>query len=60
MENRIIELEIKLAHQDDLLRSLDDVVARLQKQVDVLSKEFRFLQLRDAGETPPNEPPPHY
>ena len=60
MENRIIELEIKLAHQDDLLRSLDDVVARLQKQVDVLSKEFRFLQLRDEGETPPDEPPPHY
>jgi len=60
MEKRIIELEIKLAHQEDLLRSLDDVVARLQKQVDVLSKEIRFLQHREGGETPPDEPPPHY
>jgi SlyX protein len=60
MEKRIIELEIKLAHQDDLVRALDDVVARLQKQVDGLAKEIRFLQLREGEEPLPDEPPPHY
>ncbi len=60
MEKRIIELEIKIAHQDDLLLALNDVVAKLQKQVDQMGGEIRFLQQRDAGETPPDEPPPHY
>ncbi|TJZ77600.1 SlyX family protein [Chitiniphilus eburneus] len=67
MENRLTELEIKLAFQDDLLDALNDTVARQQQQIDTLQAQLRELydMVRGlesgAGRRPPAEEiPPHY
>ncbi|MEL0027260.1 MAG: SlyX family protein [Perlucidibaca sp.] len=67
MESRLTNLEVKVAFQDDLLESLNQVVAQQQRQIDLLQGEIRMLydQLKSlqpsliatAVEEPP---PPHY
>jgi len=66
MENRITELEIKLAYQEDLLQALDKVVtdqqmqiSRLEKLCHVLNERVKNLAESEAvGQT--IEIPPHY
>ncbi len=67
MDDRINELEIKLAFQEDLLDTLNSTVARQQQQIDLLQEQFRALyqQVRSAATTaaetdPLQEIPPHY
>ena len=64
MEDRIIELETRVAHQAKLLHELDEVVQDFGKLLDAISKRLRRveeeqLQRRDEME-PHNTPPPHY
>lgn len=66
-EERMTELEIQSAHQDDAIASLNDVIISQQKRIDDL--EARLLKIesdiksgvyasgKDASEEPP---PPHY
>ena len=67
MESRLTDLETRAAFQDDLLESLNRIVAEQQQQIDMLQQQVRLLydQLRsmapsniatDAEETRP----PHY
>lgn len=68
-EERIIELEIKVAYQEDLLQSLNQVVSHQQQQIDRLEGVCRLLNERmqnlltetgsNTGETV-HEIPPHY
>lgn len=67
MDDRLIELEIKLAFQEDLLETLNLTVARQQQQLDLLQQQFRALyqQVHSAASTaaesnPQHEIPPHY
>ena len=67
LESRIIELETKLAFQDDLLNDLNDVVAEQSQTVSVLTRELYELQQVVNRRAPPNTaaqseetPPPHY
>ena len=66
MEDRITELEIRIALQDDLLDELNRVVARQQQQLEWLAREVRQvqeLQRNQDGGKPPSlmdEIPPHY
>jgi SlyX protein len=64
---RLVDLEIRLTHQEATLQTLNDVVAEQQGLIDQLRKEVEALkrQLRDM--TPDNiaapweeTPPPHY
>lgn len=65
--DRIEELEIRVAFQEDLLTTLNTDVADLHRTVAVLREEMhratssleglRGLLQEDAGEEPP---PPHY
>jgi SlyX protein len=66
-EQRLIELEIKLAYQDDLLQALNQTVAQQQKQTAKLEETCKLLNekiksltldLRDNGVI--DEKPPHY
>lgn len=64
---RLIDLEIRLTHQEATLQELNDVVAAQQGAIDQLRKEVEALtrQLRDmapANIAAPWEetPPPHY
>ncbi len=62
MEDRIIELEMKVAHQDRLLADLDDVVGKFTARVEDLERRLAELQ-QSVGGLPvggADEPPPHY
>ncbi len=66
-KERLIELETKLAYQENLLDELNNVVCRQQDQIDDLHVKLRSLQERAnelAAGTSPGETeaeiPPHY
>jgi SlyX protein len=66
-KDSLIELETKLAYQENLLEELNNVVCRQQDQIDDLHVKLRLLQERAnelaAGASPDEmevEIPPHY
>lgn len=67
MENRLIELETRLAFQDNSLQELNAVVVRQQREIDTLTRELEMLkaQLRTlapdlVANRADEAPPPHY
>lgn len=64
LEEQIVDLQTRLAYQEDTLLKLNDVMAQQQDQLDRVSQALRSLsqQLRDwreqSGGAEP--PPPHY
>lgn len=67
MENRLIELETRLAFQDNSLQELNAVVVRQQREIDALTRELEMLkaQLRTLApdlvvNRADEAPPPHY
>ncbi len=65
-EERLAQLEIRLAYQEDLLATLNATVAELRAALDLQQGQLRLLwqQLQERGDTPPRnlaeEIPPHY
>ncbi|NKQ12719.1 SlyX family protein [Pseudomonas sp. SST3] len=66
LEQRIIDLEARLAFQDDTIQTLNDVlvaqqrtVERLQAQLGLLARRQEDIQSRMGGEED-EAPPPHY
>lgn len=65
-DQRIAELEIKLAYAEDLLDTLNTTIFRQQEQMDLLQAQLRSLQQQVQtampGEplSPRDEIPPHY
>jgi SlyX protein len=64
-DNRLIDLESKLAHQEYLLAQLNDVVTAQQAQItqlEALCKSLigRVRTLSEPGESAGHENPPHY
>jgi SlyX protein len=63
-DDRLDDLEIKLAFQDRLIRELDALVRTFGERLDLLAREVETLkQALRSPETPvgpANEPPPHY
>ncbi len=66
-EKRLIDLEMKMAHQDLLLEELNQVVYQQQKTIDKLETTLtslvkRFQEVLTSGDEirGPNEKPPHY
>ena len=68
MNERITELEIKIAYQEDTIQQLDSVVCQQQEQIDLLIKQFKQLtqSSQDSSEgakslfSALDEVPPHY
>ncbi len=64
MDERIVELEVRLAYQDKVIADLDEVVQAFAKRVELLERELEILKvtvqdgLPEVG--PQNEKPPHY
>jgi uncharacterized coiled-coil protein SlyX len=61
MDDRIVELEIRIAHQDRLIHALDEVVRAFATRVEELERLVNALRgaaLPAVG--PADEPPPHY
>lgn len=69
-DDRIIELEIKAAYQEDLLQALNRIVSQQQQQIDrleatcgVLNERIKSLSTVRGGEgadANAYEIPPHY
>lgn len=64
-EDRFIDIEIKLAHAEDMVESLNHRIYEQQKQIDKLEATLTALaqHIRDnaqSQQTPINERPPHY
>lgn len=67
MENKIIDLQSKLAFQDETINKLNDVITDQQNQLDELREELRLLSLRISNVAESSNvseekeaPPPHY
>jgi SlyX protein len=68
IEDRIIELEIKQAYQEDLIQSLNQVVIDQQVQLRKIEETCRLLNEKIksfagnqvAVSSPADERPPHY
>ncbi|MDO9105069.1 MAG: SlyX family protein [Methylovulum sp.] len=69
-DDRIVELEIKVAYQEDLLQALNQIVSRQQQQIarleatcSLLNERIKSLSadsLRGEGGNQGYEIPPHY
>jgi SlyX protein len=64
MDDRIVELEIRITYQDKLLADLDEVVQLLAKQVERQERELQQLKEmmaeQPAAVGPSDDKPPHY
>jgi SlyX protein len=65
VDARLTELEVKVSYTDDLVETLNSIVAQQQQQIDRLMREV--LQLRQQSAEDPAAPrnlrdelPPHY
>jgi SlyX protein len=66
-DQRCTELEIKLAYQEDMVKTLNDTVCSQQASIDRLEKTCRYLVQRlqevtqgPLSDEPDQERPPHY
>lgn len=65
-EERLINLEIKFAHQEEFLQQLNLVVTTQQKTIERLEKEILDLKSNmtsgsvDGARTLADDKPPHY
>ena len=67
MDDRLIELENRIAFQDHTLQELNDVIVRQQREIDGLRRELEALwaQLKTLAPAliasrSEEVPPPHY
>ncbi len=64
MEQRILDLEVRIAYQDRLIADLDEVVRAFTARIEALERDL--AELRQTILNPPeqigpaDEPPPHY
>lgn len=65
-EDRFVDIELKLVHQEDLVDSLNQTVYQQARRIDQLEAMVQQLAehlrtLREVGQqNPVNERPPHY
>ena len=67
MENKLIDLEIRLTHQENHIEELDKIIYQQQKTIDSLQEQLSILEKRLKTTTETNirlqseeTPPPHY
>ena len=67
IEERITELESRVAFQDDTIQKLNDVIVEQQQRIDQLSTQMGVLQEQIQSLVPEliadesqETPPPHY
>jgi len=64
-DERFVDIEIKLAHQEDLVETLNDTIYRQGRRIDQLEAMVASLldhvrTLQSTRQGPVNEKPPHY
>ena len=62
MQERITELEVKVAFQEHQLSELDGVIQTLRSELDALRRDVKEIleqgEVSESGD--PHQPPPHY
>jgi SlyX protein len=60
---RLNELEIRVAHQDKMIADLNDMITAQWKKIEILERQLRRLDEEVQSldqEAPPVQKPPHY
>jgi len=67
IEDRLVDIEIKLVYQEETIKELNGVVCEQQKQIDhlesickVFESQIKNLSEAIGGKPILNEKPPHY
>ena len=68
LEKRLVELESRIVFQDDLIESLDEVIARHDREIITMTGQLKalFSRMSDLADTAApgasaeDEIPPHY
>jgi SlyX protein len=67
VDERIVELETRLAFQEESINSLNQLLLDQQRSIEHLQREMQILRERQKAMTPspldgdaPELPPPHY
>jgi SlyX protein len=64
LEQRIDEIEMRVAHQEKTIGELNDVITAQWKKMEALERQLRRfgeeLQSMDQPDAPANQKPPHY
>lgn len=68
LEDRVMELEMRLAHHERMAEEFSDVIAQQARVLDLLTRQIHHLRERlgdmeagGGGVSPQDEkPPPHY
>jgi uncharacterized coiled-coil protein SlyX len=60
MDDRLVDMEIRLAYQDRRLEELDKLVRTLGDRLETTERELKELKRAMTPEEHPNERPPHY
>ena len=63
LRDQLIDLEVKLAYQDRLVRDLDQLVRELAVRLETTERELATIKQslpRDVALGPAGEKPPHY
>ncbi len=66
-DDRLVNIEMKLAHQEQTLIELNDALAKQQETIMTLeqlcasmAERFRAMSETETAESPVDERPPHY
>lgn len=67
LEERLTEIESRVAFQDDTIQQLNDVIVRQQQDIEKLTEELQLLKQQMQALAPSlvvdqaqETPPPHY
>lgn len=64
LHERMLDLEVRIAYQDRLVRELDALVRQLADRLDKTERELKTIKQSmvspEGGVGPANEKPPHY
>jgi SlyX protein len=68
IEERLVDIETKIAFQEQTIKDLNDVVYEQQKEIEklgaivesMLQQDKELIELSRQVDAPANEKPPHY